>query len=119
MRREERCGVTLVELMVVILLLGLLSGVVGLTMGSTPRVPSLDPTTVAVLQARDSALRTGHPVTIAFSHEGSAHRATAYPDGRVVTDATLGIDPLSGSVSGDAVPPMNAPTQGGASYGER
>jgi hypothetical protein len=105
--------------MVVILLLGLLSGVVGLTMGSTPRVPSLDPTTVAVLQARDSALRTGHPVTIAFSHEGSAHRATAYPDGRVVTDATLGIDPLSGSVSGDAVPPMNAPTQGGASYGER
>src|SRR5690242_17553113 len=98
--RGERQGVTLIELMVVILLLGLLAGVVGLTMGSTPSVGSLDPTTVAVLQARDSALRTGHPVTIAFSDEGSAHHATAYPDGRVITDALIGIDPLSGSVSG-------------------
>jgi general secretion pathway protein H len=114
-RREKRRGVTLVELMVVILLLGLLSGVVGLSMGSRPRVPSLDPATVAVLQARDSALRTGHPVTIAFSHEGSAHHATAYPDGRVISDATIGIDPLSGSVSGDVASAMNAPVQGGAS----
>lgn len=73
-RSGARSGVTLFELMVVILLLGLLSGVVGLTMGSTPRVPSLDSTTVAVLQARDSALRTGHPVTIAFSHEPRAAR---------------------------------------------
>ncbi len=119
MRRVKRSGVTLVGLMVVILLLGLLSGVVGLTMGSTPRVPSLDPTTVAVLQARDSALRTGHPVTIAFSHEGSAHRATVYPDGRVVTDAALGIDPLSGSVTEDATSPMNAAMQRGANDAER
>jgi type II secretory pathway pseudopilin PulG len=113
---------TLVELMVVILLLGLLSGVVGLTMGSTPQVASLDPTTVAVLQARDSALRTGHPVTIAFSHEGSAHHATAYPDGRVLTDAPLGIDPLSGSMSGSVSgsdTTGDAPTRRGESDAER
>lgn len=127
MRREKRSaprsiprrGVTLVELMVVILLLGLLSGVVGLTMGSTPQVPSLDPTTVAVLQARDSALGTGHPVTIAFTREGHAHRATAYPDGRVITDAPIGIDPLSGSASADASSSANESTPRGASDAER
>lgn len=114
-RSGARSGVTLFELMVVILLLGLLSGVVGLTMGSTPRVPSLDSTTVAVLQARDSALRTGHPVTIAFSHEGRPLRATAYPDGRVITNAPIGIDPLSGRVKGDASSPTNDSTPQGAS----
>ncbi len=119
MMRGERSGVTLVELMVVILLLGLLSGVVGLTVGSTPRVSSLDPTTVAVLQVHDSALRSGYPVTIAFSYEGSTHRATAYPDGRVITDATIGIDPLSGSVSGDASSLANESTPQGASGVER
>lgn len=114
MRRVVRRGVTLVELMVVILLLGLLSSVVGLTMGSTPSVASLDPTTVAVLQARDSALRTGYRVTISITLEGRAHHATAYPDGRVITDAPVGIDPLSGSASSD-----NSSTQRGASDAER
>jgi len=93
-------GVTLVELLVVILLLGLLSGVVGLTLGSAPHARALDPATVAVLQARDSALRTGHPVTIPLFVDGRAHRTTAYPDGRVLTDAPVGIvdvDELSGS----------------------
>ena len=118
-KRGVRCGVTLIELMVVILLLGLLAGVVGLTMGSTPSVASLDPTTVAVLQARDSALETGHPVTIALSMAGHTHHATAYPDGRVITEATIDIDLLSGSVGGDAAQPMNAPTQGGASDADR
>lgn len=117
--RGERQGVTLVELIVVILLLGLLAGVVELTMGSTPTAASLGPTTVAVMQARDSALRTGRPVTIAFAHEGSAQHATAYPDGRVITNALIGIDPLSGSVRGDVKVPMNAPTQRGASDAER
>ena len=114
MRRGVSRGVTLVELMVVILLLGLLSGVVGLTIGSTPRVPSLDLTTVAVMQARDSALRTGHRVTIPITVGGHFHRATAYPDGRVLSDAPLRIDALSGSISTE-----DEPTQGGASDAER
>lgn len=91
-------GVTLVELLVVLLLLGLLSGVVGLTLGSTPHVAALDPVMVEVLAARDSALRVGHPVTISLIIDGGSHRATAFPDGRVLTDAPLDIDPLSGSV---------------------
>jgi prepilin-type N-terminal cleavage/methylation domain-containing protein len=109
-----RIGVTLIELMVVIALLGLLAGVVGLTLGSAPRPTSLDPATVVVLQARDSALRAGHPVTISLSVAGRSHHATAYPDGRVLTDAPIGIDPLSGRAFFE-----DSSTQRGASNAER
>jgi type II secretory pathway pseudopilin PulG len=88
-----------VELLVVIVLMGLLAGVVGLTMNSTPGTTALDPVTASVMAARDSALRTGHPVTIHITTERDAHHATAFPDGRVLTDAPLGIDALSGSAS--------------------
>jgi prepilin-type N-terminal cleavage/methylation domain-containing protein len=115
-----RYGVTLVELLVVILLLGLLAGVVGLTIGSTQQVPSLDPITAAVVQARDSALRMGHPVTIPIAIAGRAHRATAYPDGRVLTNAPIGIDQLSGSTRGAVAPSSeDVSTQPGASDADR
>jgi len=91
--------VTLVELLVVLVLMGLLAGVVGLTMSSTPGTTALDPVTASVLAARDSSLRTGHPVTIRITVERDAYHATAFPDGRVLTDARLDIDALSGSAS--------------------
>jgi prepilin-type N-terminal cleavage/methylation domain-containing protein len=119
MKRDVKNGVTLVELMVVILLLGLLAGVVGLTIGSTPQVRSLDPATAAVLQARDSALRTGHPVTIALYRESRADHATAYPDGRVLTDVPMDVDALSGSVNSDAMSPTSERHQREASNAER
>jgi prepilin-type N-terminal cleavage/methylation domain-containing protein len=99
MNRDARRGVTLVELLVVIVLMGLLAGVVGLTMNSTPGTVALDPVTASVMAARDSALRTGHPVTIHITTERDVHHATAFPDGRVLTDAPLDIDALSGSAS--------------------
>lgn len=114
MRKGTSRGVTLVELMVVILLLGLLAAVVGLGMGATPSMPSLDPVIVVVLQARDSALRTGHPVTIPLAPGGRSRSATAYPDGRVLTDAPIGIDPLSGSATA-----TDSSTRLGASDAER
>lgn len=113
-RSGVRRGVTLIELIVVILLLGLLAGVVGLTMGSTPTVASLDAATVAVMQARDSALKTGHRVTIALSMAGRTNHATAYPDGRVLIDAPIAIDPLSGSTLTE-----DATMQRGATHAER
>jgi prepilin-type N-terminal cleavage/methylation domain-containing protein len=113
-----RHGVTLVELMVVILLLGLLSGVVGLTMGSNPHVASLDPIAVAVMQARDSALSTGHRVTISLRVDGRSRSATAFPDGRVLTDAPIEIDPLSGSAGRGTASSEHASTQPGAGDAE-
>jgi prepilin-type N-terminal cleavage/methylation domain-containing protein len=114
-------GITLVELIVTLALLGLLAGVVGLTLHTAPHVPALDPTTAQLLAARDSALRTGHPVTItltvtrvaadardddgrpAAAIDDAAAEATALPDGRIVASGTIPIDPLSGSVR-DATP---------------
>jgi type II secretory pathway pseudopilin PulG len=91
--------VTLVELLVVLMLIGLLAGVVGLTLGSTPSVAALDPVTARVMATRDSALRVGRPVTISIAVGRESHRATAFPDGRVLTDARLEIDALSGTAS--------------------
>ncbi|MBX6332255.1 MAG: prepilin-type N-terminal cleavage/methylation domain-containing protein [Gemmatimonadaceae bacterium] len=114
-------GITLVELIVTLALLGLLAGVVGLTLRTTPHVPALDATTAQLLAARDSALRTGRPVTITLTgvsldagarHDddglaspanGLAAQATALPDGRIVASGTIAIDPLSGSAR-DAAP---------------
>lgn len=102
MTARTRGGVTLVELMVVLVLLGVLAGVVGPALHAAPRAPAVDPVMAAILAARDSAVRAGHPVTIAVEVEGQVRDATALPDGRVLTDAPVGLNPLSGSAH-DAV----------------
>jgi hypothetical protein len=84
-------------------LLGVLAGVVGLTMHTAPHLPTLDPRAAQVLAARDSAVHTGHPVTITLLRAGrTVGDATALPDGRVIADASvdasLAIDPLNGRV---------------------
>lgn len=95
-------GVTLVELMVVLVLLGVLAGVVGLTLTAAPHPSAVDAATAAILAARDSAVRSGRAVTISVVVSEHVHDATALPDGRVITDAPAAIDPLSGSVRDSA-----------------
>ena len=97
---SPRTGVTLIELIVVISLLAVASGVSVVALRRA-RPPSKRELAIArVMAARDSALRTGRTVSIAVqdSLAGAARAlsATAYPDGRVVSDAALGIDPLTG-----------------------
>jgi prepilin-type N-terminal cleavage/methylation domain-containing protein len=95
-------GVTLVELMVVLVMLSVIASVVVLASRSTPpRRASDDPTRV-VIAARDSALRTGRVVSVLVSIDGSVHAATAFPDGRVEADSALQFDVLSGR-------PLHAP----------
>lgn len=90
-------GVTLVELIVSIALLGLLAGIVGLaTRRSNPG--SFAGTPAAQLAAaRREALRTGLPVSLSLSVDGHLRLATALPDGSVLADSALGMDRLSGS----------------------
>jgi prepilin-type N-terminal cleavage/methylation domain-containing protein len=95
-RARARGGVTIVELMVTLALIGLLAGVVGLALHSAPRGPSIDAPTARLVAARDSALRFGIAVTFALTVDGRAHIATALPDGRVVADSAFGVDALSG-----------------------
>lgn len=89
-------GVTLVELMVVLVLLSVLASVVVLSIRATPSARPFDHSIELVVAARDSALRTGHPVSLEVGIDGVAHVATAFPDGRVEADSALQFDQLSG-----------------------
>jgi prepilin-type N-terminal cleavage/methylation domain-containing protein len=96
-----RTGVTLVELIVVLALLSVVAAVTGLAFRRARPVVGLDPSAALVLAARDSALRLGRVVTLRVSALGARRSATAtaFPDGRVIADSSLGIDPLSGKVA--------------------
>lgn len=97
-------GVTLVELMVVLALLGILLGVTGVAIASlsTPRQSA----TIRRLEtARAEAIRTGLPVQITVNTTaiGGSHTSLAtrlltvrfWPDGRALGP---GVDPLTGEV---------------------
>ena len=101
MSGRMRRGVTLLELMVTLALLAILAGVVGLSLqrGGPARV--VDARTARIAAAREEALRSGHAVSVTFVDSGHTHTATAYPDGRVLADPALGIDPLTGRVRED------------------
>lgn len=85
-------GVTLIEMMVALVILGALTGVAAATLGSLgpPRVQGWKSD---VLRARDSAIRTGRPVVL---RTDSGYRALLLPDGRAVGG---GLEPLTGEVT--------------------
>ena len=89
-------AVTLVELLVVLVLMGLVAGVVGLTIRAAKPLQVTDPITSAIAVARDSASRSGRSVTILLRLSDAQREVTASPDGRVAADSLLGIDPLTG-----------------------
>ena len=91
-----RKAVTLVELLVVLLLLGITAGAVGLTLHTARPVATIDATQAAIQAARDSAIRFGRSVTVAVAADGSTRPITAYPDGRVVADLTVHLNQLTG-----------------------
>ena len=89
-------AVTLVELLVVLVLMGLVAGVVGLTIHTAKPLPPTDPITSAIATARDSAIRSGRNVTISLQLGEAQREVTASPDGRVAADSSFDIDPLTG-----------------------
>jgi prepilin-type N-terminal cleavage/methylation domain-containing protein len=94
---RRRSGVTLVELLVVLTVLGLILGISGLALASlrAPREAAL----VRVLrEARTEAIRSGKPVRVVFDTLSAQppNRLTAVflPDGRAIGP---GLDPLIGA----------------------
>ena len=85
-------GVTLIEMMVVLVILGAMTGVAAATLGSL-RPPTMQGWKSDVLRARDSAIRSGRPVVL---HTDSGYRALLLPDGRAVGG---GLDHLTGEVT--------------------
>jgi len=90
-------GTTLVELLVVLAILGLLTGVTGLALNNlSPQRDSAAPRQLRI--ARDRAIHDGHAVFVATD---SAHLIGIrfLPDGRAIGE---GADPLTGEP--DATP---------------
>ncbi|HET7586179.1 MAG TPA: prepilin-type N-terminal cleavage/methylation domain-containing protein [Gemmatimonadaceae bacterium] len=91
-----RSGVTLIELIVVLAILGVMAGVVGVAVRGAGEVREVDARMARIQAARSEAIRTGHPVTISIIAADVARAATAMPDGSVVGDPALHVERLSG-----------------------
>jgi prepilin-type N-terminal cleavage/methylation domain-containing protein len=97
-------GVTLVELIVVLAVIGLTFGIVGVALRSERANPRELDASVSVREqlarARREALRSGMRQIVIVRDNGNSYSATAWPDGRIVAESTLdvlaGIDRLSG-----------------------
>jgi len=80
----NRTGLTLVELLVVLALIGVVLGVAGVSLPEvrTDRISAND----ALAAARRQAVFEGRPVTIQFAESDSVTSglATALPDGRTI-----------------------------------
>lgn len=95
----SRDGVTLLELILVLAILGLMAGVVGLAAPKAVILAKADGAVASAMELRALAIRSGHAVTGDVSMRSGIVAVTAYPDGRVLADGALGIDPLSGRVT--------------------
>jgi prepilin-type N-terminal cleavage/methylation domain-containing protein len=97
MNPTARSGVTLAELMVVLVILGVMAGVVGLAWRPNPasRDRRLDP----IAAARHQALQSGRTVRVQVTVEGRSVAIAALPDGRIVTAGAVQVDPLTGAVT--------------------
>jgi prepilin-type N-terminal cleavage/methylation domain-containing protein len=98
-------GVTLVELLVVLAILGVMAGFAGLAWRGTPPWRGQAGPAAEVTAARRRAIATARPVSIVVTVGGERIAVTALPDGRVAGAARLGVDPETGvAVSRSAGP---------------
>jgi prepilin-type N-terminal cleavage/methylation domain-containing protein len=98
---RTRAGVTLVELLVVLALMGVAAGVVGVALGPRARTPAQDPVAATVTRLRREALRSGASATARVEIRGSVLGVTALPDGSIIADSALHIDRFAGTRSED------------------
>lgn len=90
--RGPPSGMTLIEVLIAVVLLGILMSVT--VPGSRRSVG--DPSRDSVQEARGQAVQTGRRARIVVQLDSVAHIVTADPDGSVLVDSLLDIDRLSG-----------------------
>jgi prepilin-type N-terminal cleavage/methylation domain-containing protein len=96
----RRSGVTLAELLVVIVILGVIAGIALQGFASAPHAGETGVRAVMerqLLSARSTALRTRRPVVVRIVDSAGALSATALPDGSIIADAALSRDRLTGT----------------------
>ncbi|MDB4878323.1 MAG: hypothetical protein JWM41_4769 [Gemmatimonadetes bacterium] len=93
MRRPRR-AVTLVELLVTLVVLGVIASVTTLGVRRIER-PVLDDPATTVAESLRAAIAEGRSITLVLSVHGAPVLATVIPDGSVIADSALHIDPLT------------------------
>jgi len=91
---RARSGVTLIELMVVIVALAIMASVVSLATRARPT--RRNDVGAQISAARTSALSTGRPVNVLVQSSSGVHVLTALPDGSVLADGSVHVNPLTG-----------------------
>jgi prepilin-type N-terminal cleavage/methylation domain-containing protein len=92
---RSRCGMTLVELLVTLAIMGALLGVVTLAVRRIAEPAPADPYQIVGDSLR-AAASSGRPIPLHFVLHGASVAATVFPDGSVVGDSVLRIERLSG-----------------------
>lgn len=89
MRRDHvRTGITLVELVVTLAILGLMAGIVGVAYWNAPPSADDDNESAILAAARRQAIRDRRVVTVTVRVEGRIVDATALPDGSIVYEGS-------------------------------
>lgn len=86
-------GVTLVELLVVLAILGLMATVVGLAWRPEPARGEANP----LIAARQQAIQSGVPTRVQMTSGSDTVTVVAMPDGSVIGASALSINPLTGA----------------------
>ena len=97
---KRRSGVTLAELLVVIVILGVIAGIAVQGFASAPHTADSEARATIERElraARSTALRTRRPVVVRIADGAGTMSATALPDGSVIGDALLSRDRLTGT----------------------
>lgn len=92
----NRRGVTLIEMIVVIAVIGIVAGFVAPSLHLALPVDAGYETQAAVAALRRRALESGRAADTLVERDGRMLVLHALPDGRVLADTSFGIDPLSG-----------------------
>jgi prepilin-type N-terminal cleavage/methylation domain-containing protein len=93
---SSRPGVSLVELLVVLAIIGVIAGLGTVAFSTHVKGASADDRLNRLGIARREALRTGAPVVVQFPDSTGVRRATLLPDGSAVGDSAFGLERLSG-----------------------
>lgn len=92
---SHREGVTLIELVVTIVLIGVIASVATLAFPPDRTPVATDPATI-IARARTKAAESARPVTVSVMVNGTLFAVSALPDGSVIADTALRVDRLSG-----------------------
>ena len=85
----SRHGVTLAELLVVILILGVIGSVAVHAFAPPPRESARERMARTLMVARAEAIKTRRPVVVRLEDSSSIGVATALPDGSIIGDARV------------------------------